>query len=330
MSESTALILRNDALQKIEFTGQALALKSDALEKSALIGKVENADEQNAAVEAQRDLTTIRRDVEKARVAAKAPVIAFGRHIDECAKQFDKELADEEMRLATLVGSYQQLLAAKAKAEEQARRLEAERIERQAREEQQRIYRAEQDRLEAIRREEQRLEQVEQERKAAAKREADKALQKIQEAKNAEARKKAEAEAAEKKRLADIADAAAREQAERNAVELQRQKELATAQTHQALDEANARASDAQAAIESVPTSAPSRAEGQRVIENWVVTVTDVWTLARAHPACVKIEPCLSEIKALLNMGVKVAGVSAAKEIKSGVTTKRTAGAIDV
>ncbi len=72
--------------------------------------------------------------------------------------------------------------------------------------------------------------------------------------------------------------------------------------------------------IAALPVAAPIRAEGQRVREEWNVTVTDIWMLARVHPGCVKIEPRLSEIKELLDAGVKVAGILAKKEIKAGVT----------
>lgn len=55
---------------------------------------------------------------------------------------------------------------------------------------------------------------------------------------------------------------------------------------------------------------------------DWEVTVTDVWLLAKSHPGCVKIEPRISEIKSLLNNGVKVAGVNAVRIQKSGVRLK--------
>lgn len=50
--------------------------------------------------------------------------------------------------------------------------------------------------------------------------------------------------------------------------------------------------------------------------------MTDVWLLAKSHPGCVKIEPRISEIKSLLNNGVKVAGVNAVRIQKSGVRLK--------
>ena len=332
MSENnTALIIRNDQRREISFTDQAKKLKADALEASALIAKVPtNADENEVLVAAQRALVTIEKAVEKARVEAKAPVLAYGQHIDDTAKAFKHSIKEESMRLAGLAGSYQQLLAAKAQAEAEARRLEAERIEREQREEQQRILRAEQERLAVIEREKERLVLEQRQREAEALRASQEADRKIREAANAQARKKAEAEAAEQKRLRDIADAKAREEADRAAVELKRQQELAQARTHEELDAAQERASNAQAAIANAPTAAPVRAEGQRVTTDWTIEVTDSWLLARAHPTCVDIVPKLNEIKSLLNVGVDVKGVRATKGLKSTVAAKRTPAAIDV
>lgn len=63
----------------------------------------------------------------------------------------------------------------------------------------------------------------------------------------------------------------------------------------------------------------PTQARGQVVREEWNVTVTDIWLMARAHPSCVTVAARMGDIKALLDAGVKVAGVSAVKETKSGV-----------
>lgn len=284
MSEETALIVRNDSRREIAFTDQAQAVKSAALEKSALIAKVETPEQQEIAVEAQRDLATLVKNVETARKAAKEPVLAFGKLIDDQAKKFVGEIADEQMRISQLVGSYQQLVAAKAAAEEQVRRLEAERIERDRQAELRRI----QDEAEANAR-------VIQEQEQAA-------LKAAQQSRNASDRRKA--------------DELARE--------IARQRELAAAANHAALDAANEKFSnEAKAHQEANPVAAPVRAEGQRVATEWKVEVTDIWMLARAHPTCVKIEPAMREIKALLNMGIEVKGVRASKEITSGVTARR-------
>lgn len=73
----------------------------------------------------------------------------------------------------------------------------------------------------------------------------------------------------------------------------------------------------------------PARAAGQVVKEDWSVQIVDIWLLARAHPGCVNLEPRMSDIKALLNAGVKVAGVRAEKVVKASVRL-RQAPAIDI
>ncbi len=72
-------------------------------------------------------------------------------------------------------------------------------------------------------------------------------------------------------------------------------------------------------------TIAPPRAEGQRVTQDWSITQIDLNTLYRHHSQCVKMEPVVSEIKALLNAGVKVAGVKAERVVKSDVRVTRKA-----
>lgn len=67
------------------------------------------------------------------------------------------------------------------------------------------------------------------------------------------------------------------------------------------------------------PTEKPS---AQIVKDVWKMEVTDIWLLARMHPACVKIEPRKQEIIQLLDAGFEVAGVKSWRE-KS--VTARTA-----
>lgn len=109
---------------------------------------------------------------------------------------------------------------------------------------------------------------------------------------------------AENKRLADL--------------EQERAKEVAKAGSLEEVDDINQKYSD-RAATEARPIAEPARVEGQAVREEWVVQVSDIWMLARAHPGCVKIEPRMAEIKALLNAGVKVAGVTATRQTFASV-----------
>jgi hypothetical protein len=113
----------------VSFTEAAVALKTQALENVALIAKVSNAEQQEIAVAGQRDLRTVIKLVEDARKACKAPIIAIGKKIDAVEDAFSAELKREEMRVAKLVGDFQQLEIAKQKAAEAARKVELDAIE---------------------------------------------------------------------------------------------------------------------------------------------------------------------------------------------------------
>jgi hypothetical protein len=138
-----ALIIRDDSKRVAIFTEVALTIKANALESSALIGAVRNSGEQESAVAAQKDLRRILKDAEDARKAAKEPILEFGKAIDKAAASFVAELKDEEIRIATLVGDFQQAEIKRIQAAEAAARLEAERVENERRAELMRIARAE-------------------------------------------------------------------------------------------------------------------------------------------------------------------------------------------
>lgn len=112
------------------------------------------------------------------------------------------------------------------------------------------------------------------------------------------------------------------------ALEREKNAELAKAETHDQLDSIQEKFNE-RARSESVAV-APNRVEGQRVTEDWDIAVSDIWALARAHPGMVKIEPRLSEIKAALKAGVKVAGITARPIVKATVRAQRQPQAIEV
>lgn len=126
-----AIITRDDSKLAVSFTEEANKLRDDALAVAALVGKVSNGEEQEAAVKAQTEIQRIRQLAEKARVACKAPVLAFGKKIDEAAKAFVVELDAEMLRVSKLVGDFQQLEQMKLRAAEQARSEELTRLERE-------------------------------------------------------------------------------------------------------------------------------------------------------------------------------------------------------
>ena len=117
--------------------------------------------------------------------------------------------------------------------------------------------------------------------------------------------------AAEALRLADLAD-----------IERRKFEQLAQAKTVEEVDVIHERI-HAEAAAASVPVAAPPRAKGQVVREDWEISVTDIWSLAKAHPSCVHIEPRLVEIKLLLSAGVHPPGVVAKRVQTSGVRIGR-------
>jgi hypothetical protein len=95
-----------------------------------------------------------------------------------------------------------------------------------------------------------------------------------------------------------------------------------------AAEEAQRKAQELAAAraAQDMQANAPSRAAGQTVKLEIEIAVTDLWALARAHPACVKIEPRLSEIKALIDGGVdRIPGVTWKRVAKTTVRTAKQA-----
>jgi hypothetical protein len=216
---------------------EAGVMRAGALEKSALIGKVTNPTEQAAAVEAQKALKRVLKLAEESRVEVKKPFLDFGRKIDETHGKFVFDVKVEELRLAKIVGDYQQVEAAKVRAAEALR---------------------------------------------------------VQEL---------------------------------NDIERRRQEAILNAANDDEIDEIAARANEEAAAVPMVQSV---KADGQIVKQDWTIEVVNPFLLAQAHPGCVKIEPRLTEIKALLKAGAKVSGIIATPIINSSVRVGREPLAITV
>lgn len=231
---TSSLMTRNDALRVASFNDSAIIVRDEALALSALIGRVSTAEEQVAAVEAQKALRGVLKSIEEARKACKEPILDFGRQIDAIAAAFRKSVEDEEIRVASLVGNFQQAQIAKRLAAEAAARLEQQKIEAARKAELDRIAReeaAERRRLDA---------------------EAREAQRKIDEAKNAEEAEKAKA----------------------LALDLERQKQLAEAQTLQQRDLINSRADEEAKAAKPavvVPTVKGQRVTDRLVVRSFDV-----------------------------------------------------------
>lgn len=126
-----ALVIRDDKNLSIVFTPQAFVLKNEALDLAARVGRVDTADQQEIAVKAQLEIARVLKLAEEARTAAKAPILKFGKTIDDTAKVFVEELKSEERRLMGLTGSYIQLQQAKQRAAEKAEQDRITELERE-------------------------------------------------------------------------------------------------------------------------------------------------------------------------------------------------------
>lgn len=209
MSNDQAIVLVDRSALTFSFAERANQLKEEALAKSALIGQVLTAAQQQVAVTAQAEIKGMLSLIEKARVAAKEPYLEMCRTIDFRAKEYIADLKAEELRIATELGSFQQLEDARIAAAERARQ-EEERLLRMQREaEEQRI------RDEA----------------AAAQKKLDDEAKKL-------------AEKAAKARSDE-----ARAKIEEQRLEVERQRALSTAETHDALDQVNAQHAEQVAAL---------------------------------------------------------------------------------
>lgn len=238
-SQPGALMLRNKANDSIVWVANAQQLKDAALEVAAIIGKVTNAEEQQAAVDAQKAIAVMLKHVEASRKKVKEPVLQLAKNIDTAASTFIKELTEEDFRIGRMVSDFQALELAKVRA----------------------------------------------------------------------------AQAAENERLTQL--------------ERDRQKQLAEVKSHEEADSINADFDD-RAQQQALPPVSIARAEGQIVKEEYEFEITDVWALAKAHPACVNPpEPKRREIRAMLDAGIKLVGVKSWKAVKAGVST-REKKAIDV
>jgi len=125
------LMVRDDAQHLIEITSTALALLDDALASAALVGKVRNADDQALAVDAQKQLKALMNATERSRKDVKEPVLAFGRLIDQKARDFIAEVDGEYKRVSRAVSDFQILEDQKRRAAEALKLKELARIERE-------------------------------------------------------------------------------------------------------------------------------------------------------------------------------------------------------
>lgn len=287
---------------------EAESLKTQALQRCALVGVVKNPEHQKNAVEVLRDVKALLSSIEKARVKTKEKPLELCRQIDKAAKDFSDALKAEELRINTAVGNYQQAELEKARQAEIQRQAELRRIEEERIAELTRIETEKRRQEEARQAESKRIADEQAARESAAAKLASEAKNKTQR----EAAEKARKEAEEKAKIATAEQA--RIESERKAadeaaaVERRRQDELAL-----------------QKAEAVGPQVGTVKAQGQTVKEEFDFEVKDIWLLARMHPGFVRIEENRSEIMAAIKAGVReIKGLRIFPIVKTGVRGKGT------
>lgn len=290
-SETSLIHSAATVLPVFTLTTEAVTLKESALTSAALIGKVENAEENALAVNAQKELKRIQNLFERERKRLKEPLLEAGRQLDRTVSAELFEIEKEAGRLQNLASDFQLAEQRRIREEEELQRRELARIEAEKQAE-----------LKRIADETARLEREAREAREAAERQA------------REATNKKQREAAERARL--------------EAEALRKESEKASALAAEKSAKVEEKAAE-QTYVSARPIQA-TRETGQVVKTDWEITVTNPWELAKFHPDMVKIEPLLTPIKAALNEGRTVKGVTANKKLTSGVRAGLPMRAIDV
>ncbi len=238
------IIISHDS-NTVTVLNECKAIIEEALAKGALIGVVREATDNEAAVQAQVAIKTVRKAIEGAYRARKDPLVQLSRKLDETYRALVLDLDKEDGRIGNLAGQF-------ALAEK--RRMAAEQIAQQK----------EIDRLE-------------------------------------------------------------------------REKHEAIATTPDPVKQAQIIEDHSIRAAKELPMpSAPTRAAGQKVREEWVIEVVDKvqfarWILMSGRWECIDMEIRKTAVKELLEGGMKeIPGLKCAKEAKAGVTLPRAQKVIEV
>ena len=282
------LIVGTPAVPVFEPTlsADAIAAKEDALATSALIGKVTNRAENDAANNARKSLREVSGALDRQRKKMTDPFVEAQRLLIRTVEPHIDELKQEDARLELLVKDFTLAEQRRIREEQEAQQRELDRIERERQSELRRI-------------------QLEQERVERAAREAREAAERAAR----EATNKAQREAAAK----------AQQEAEAKRKEAEASAALAAQQTQIVNERA-----DLDARIESKPVEI-TRAHGQTNRKVWKITQINDFQLVRARPDLVrKIEWDMLAIKQLLADGVKLPGVTAEEDLSIGVRGKAT------
>ncbi len=300
--ETSLIIASTRQLPAFEFNVSAKEAKEVALRNAALIAKVSDRDSKIIAVRAQQGLKKVISDIEKARKELKEPLLNAGRQLDNlCAKE-TLELDKEFGRVSCAVKEFDDAERRRVLEEERLQRLELERIEAEKQAELKRIA------------DEQAAGESE------AKRIQDEIDRRAREA--VEAAEKLAREATNKKQCEAAARAAKAAASQKAAADAEKQRQEAAMSAQRAKSEAQAAAIEEKAGDAAYCAAKPiaiTTVAGSRQSTNWKITVDQPFVLARHRPDLVNITPRLAEIKAALNNGETIQGITAVKETTSGV-----------
>lgn len=127
-----ALRLENASEIEISVDPEAIAIRNGLLERAKSFEVINGELVAEIAGDTLKEISTLRRQVEKSRKDVKNPVVQLGKRIDVVAREFCAEVVREEMRLKQLVTDYHL-------AQERKRVAEIEEAKRREREEQERL-----------------------------------------------------------------------------------------------------------------------------------------------------------------------------------------------
>lgn len=130
-----ALIVRHDAGLAVAFTDEARQQKALILDAAIDIERVSTPEEQAVAVGVQKSIKAFLDMVEAQRTKVKAPLLDACRELDGKVKEFVGKVNAEQLRIARLVGDFQQAELARVRSEEARRQKELAEIERKREEE---------------------------------------------------------------------------------------------------------------------------------------------------------------------------------------------------
>jgi hypothetical protein len=324
MTIESLIVAPKQVLSPYEINDAAKEAKKVALITASFVDHVTDAETKKVAVNAQIELKIVISAFEKDRKKMKEPLLKAGRQLDTLCATESLELVRELDRVTREVSLFDAIERSRVLEEERLQREELAKIEAEKQAELKRIA------------DEQAA------REAEAKRIQDEIDRKAREAREAELKREQVAReaaqslvrAATNKMQREIAEAAARlvaERAEKNRVENEKREAAAKAELEKqdaALSLQRNNAAAASAAIEEKADDAAycaakpiaiTTVARSRQSTNWKITVDQPFVLARHRPDLVNITPRLAEIKAALNNGETIQGITAVRETTSGV-----------